>query len=282
MASAAELVELAKKAAAAQAVNDHLLPSHKFVGIGSGSTVVYVVDAIVAKGPAFYGGMTFIPTGSQSKGLIRAAGLTLSNLDERPIVDGKLVTLDVAFDGADEVDDDLNLIKGGGACLFQEKLVAIAAKKFIAVADYRKRSSRLCMKWKSIPIEVLPLAAPDILARLQAMGSLNPIVRAGLPSKAGECVTDNGMWIIDAPFSPLLLPGDLTEVLDGTGRNHTGWEVSKLAQELLSLPGVVEIGLFYGFNGDQAVALGKESRAQKPVAAYFGAADGSVDVQTAA
>lgn len=134
MASAAELVELAKKAAAAQAVNDHLLPSHKFVGIGSGSTVVYVVDAIVAKGPAFYGGMTFIPTGSQSKGLIRAAGLTLSNLDERPIVDGKLVTLDVAFDGADEVDDDLNLIKGGGACLFQEKLVAIAAKKFIAVA----------------------------------------------------------------------------------------------------------------------------------------------------
>jgi ribose 5-phosphate isomerase A len=132
--SAAALVESAKKAAAAQAVNDHLLPSHKYVGIGSGSTVVYVVEAILAKGPEFYAHMTFIPTGSQSKGLIRNGGLTLCNLDERPVVNGKLVALDVAFDGADEVDEDLNLIKGGGACLFQEKLVAIAANKFVAVA----------------------------------------------------------------------------------------------------------------------------------------------------
>ena len=131
---AAALVESAKKSAAYQAVDEHLLPEHRFVGIGSGSTVVYVVDAIKAKGPSFFGPMTFIPTGSQSKGLIRAAGLRLCNLDERPVIDGKLVGLDVAFDGADEVDDDLNLIKGGGACLFQEKLVAIAAKKFIAVA----------------------------------------------------------------------------------------------------------------------------------------------------
>jgi ribose 5-phosphate isomerase A len=134
MSSAANLVELAKKAAAFQAVDEHLQPTAKYVGIGSGSTVVYVVEAIAAKGPSFYSQMTFIPTGSQSKGLIRAAGLTLANLDERPIIDGKLVPLDVAFDGADEVDEDLNLIKGGGACLFQEKLVAIAAKKFIAVA----------------------------------------------------------------------------------------------------------------------------------------------------
>lgn len=132
--SAAALVESAKKSAAYQAVNDYLLPSYKYVGIGSGSTVVYVVEAIVSKGASFYGHMTFIPTGSQSKGLIRTAGLKLSNLDERPLVDGKPVALDVVFDGADEVDEDLNLIKGGGACLFQEKLVAIAGKKFVAVA----------------------------------------------------------------------------------------------------------------------------------------------------
>lgn len=132
--SAANLVESAKKSAAFQAVNEHLKPEYKYVGIGSGSTVVYVVDAIKSKGPEFYSEMTFIPTGSQSKGLIRQAGLRLANLDERPVVDGKPVALDVAFDGADEVDEDLNLIKGGGACLFQEKLVAIAAKRFIAVA----------------------------------------------------------------------------------------------------------------------------------------------------
>lgn len=144
MSTAAELVESAKKLAAFQAVDEHLLPSHRYVGIGSGSTVVYVVEAIVSKGPSFYGPMTFIPTGSQSKGLIRAAGLTLANLDERPVVDGRAVQLDVCFDGADEVDDDLNLIKGGGACLFQEKLVAVAAKKFVAVAG-EFTSHKSCM-----------------------------------------------------------------------------------------------------------------------------------------
>ncbi len=133
-ADAVALIESSKKAAAYQAVEDYLLPSHKYVGIGSGSTVVYVVEAIKAKGPAFYGGMTFIPTGSQSKGLITLAGFRMNNLDERSVVDGKAVALDVAFDGADEVDEELNLIKGGGACLFQEKLVAAAAKQFIAVA----------------------------------------------------------------------------------------------------------------------------------------------------
>lgn len=299
--NAAALIESAKKAAAFQAVEDHLSPTDKFVGIGSGSTVVYVVEAIAAKGPSFSANMTFIPTGSQSKGLIRAAGLRLCNLDERPVVDGVSVALDVAFDGADEVDEDLNLIKGGGACLFQEKLVAVAAKKFIAVAgasisyylpwfvpcrltsciDSRKQSPRLCTKWKTIPIEVLPLAAPDVLNRLKAMGSPNPVVRSGLPSKAGECVTDNGMWIIDAPFPPLLLPKDLTAEVDGNGKNGA-WEIGKLAEELVKLPGIVEIGLFHGFNGVQAVGLGKQFQAQKPVAAYFGTPSGEVQVQNAA
>ncbi|KAF4513357.1 hypothetical protein G6O67_000635 [Ophiocordyceps sinensis] len=279
--SSADLIESAKRLAAFQAVDEHLSSSSKYVGIGSGSTVVYVVEAIVAKGPAFYGGMTFIPTGSQSKGLIRQAGLALCNLDERPLVSGRPVALDVAFDGADEMDEDLNLIKGGGACLFQEKLVAVSATKFVAVADYRKQSPRLCTKWKAIPIEVLPIAVPDVLARLQAMGSTNPAVRSGLPSKAGECVTDNGMWIIDAPFPPLMLPGDLTGSVEGKGKGGV-WEVSLLAEELLKIPGVVEIGLFYGFNGEQAATLSKGQGAQKPVAAYLGMPGGKVQVQRAA
>ena len=113
------------------------------------------------------------------------------------------------------------------------------------------------------------------------MGSPAPAVRAGLPSKAGECVTDNGMWLIDAPFSPLLLPKDLGATVDGAGAGGA-WDVSKLAKELLSIPGIVEIGLFHGFNGVEAVGLGKEMQAQKPVAAYFGMADGTVDIQRAA
>ncbi|KAH6663955.1 ribose 5-phosphate isomerase A [Plectosphaerella plurivora] len=278
-ASPAALVEAAKKAAAERAVADHLPASARFVGIGSGSTVVHVVDAIAAKGASFWGDMTFIPTGSQSKGLIRNAGLRLANLDERPIVDGNLVQLDVAFDGADEVDDELNCIKGGGACLLQEKLVAVTARKFVVVADYRKLSPRLCTQWKTIPIEVLPLAAPDVLVRLVALGSTGPRVRPGTPGKAGEVVTDNGMWIIDAPFPPLLLS---SEVEGSTGRGADGsWGVAALAEELLRVPGIVEIGLFHGVNGIQAAAQGKVGLAQKPVAAYFGMADGSVKVSNA-
>ncbi|OLN81211.1 Ribose-5-phosphate isomerase [Colletotrichum chlorophyti] len=281
-AAAVSLVESAKKAAAYRAVDEHLDPSARYVGIGSGSTVVYVVDAIAAKGPAFHANMTFLPTGSQSKGLIRAAGLRLCNLDERPLEpNGKLVSLDVAFDGADEVDDDLNCIKGGGACLFQEKLVAIAAKKFIVVADYRKLSARLLTSWKAIPIEVLPMSAPDVLDRLTALGSVKPLVRPGAPGKAGEVVTDNGMWLIDAPFPKLLLPRDLAD--GAQGRDASGaWEVSALARELLLIPGIVEIGIFHGLNGLQAAQAGKEGLAQKPVAAYFGMEDGSVKVTTGA
>ncbi|KAF6809172.1 ribose 5-phosphate isomerase a [Colletotrichum sojae] len=277
--SAASLVESAKKAAAYRAVDEHLDPSARFVGIGSGSTVVYVVDAIAAKGPAFWSNMTFFPTGSQSKGLIRAAGLRLCNLDERPLTpEGKLVALDVAFDGADEVDADLNCIKGGGACLLQEKLVAIAAKKFIVVADYRKLSQRLLTNWKAIPIEVLPMSAPDVLDRLTDLGAVKPLVRPGAPGKAGEVVTDNGMWIIDAPFPKLLLPAD--SPVDG--RDASGaWEVSALAKELLQIPGIVEIGIFHGLNGAQAAQAGKVGLAQKPVAAYFGMEDGSVKMTSA-
>ncbi|PHH67968.1 hypothetical protein CDD83_6327 [Cordyceps sp. RAO-2017] len=276
--SSPDLVESAKRLAAFQAVEENLPSSSKYIGIGSGSTIVYVVEAIVAKGPGFYDGMVFIPTGSQSKGLIRSAGLTLCNLDERPVVNGGPVLLDVAFDGADEIDEDLNLIKGGGACLFQEKLVATAAKKFIAVADYRKQSMRLCMNWKSIPIEVLPIAAPDVLVRLHAMGSSNAKVRSGLPSKAGECVTDNGMWIVDAPFPPLLLARDVNVNEDGKGKNGV-WEIRTLAAELSRIPGIVEIGLFCDRNFRPATAAAERLSSEKPVAAYFGMPRGDVQVQ---
>lgn len=133
------LVESAKRAAAYRAVDEHLSADFQYIGIGSGSTVVYVVDAIVAKGPDYHKNMMFFPTGSQSKALIRNAGLTLCNLPDRPVgADGSPVILDVAFDGADEVDDELNCIKGGGGCLLQEKGVAMRSRKFIVVAGTRQ------------------------------------------------------------------------------------------------------------------------------------------------
>ncbi|SPQ23954.1 e3184f01-8c5d-4cf4-a255-3935ff0badb4 [Thermothielavioides terrestris] len=268
----AALVEKSKRLAAYQAVKDYLLPEYTRIGIGSGSTVVYVVEAIAALGPAVTSNMSFYPTGSQSEELIEAAGLRLQYISKLPA--GQ--QLDVAFDGADEVDDDLNLIKGGGACLWQEKIVATSAKRFVCVADFRKLSARLGTTWKKgIPIEVLPMAAPRVLDELVRMGSQNPRIRPGLPGKAGAIVTDNGMWIIDAPFAPLRLPKDL----DSANHTDTGsdgvWTVDALADRLIKIPGVAEIGLFYGKNG-----LEVASGAQKPVAAYFGMADGSVEVRT--
>ena len=122
-------IESAKRNAAIRAVADYFDPKAKFIGIGSGSTIVYVVEAIQAL-KVDTTAIRFVPTGYQSRQVIVRAGLTPIAFDSLP--DG--VVLDVAFDGADEVDEDLNCIKGGGACLYQEKLVATHARKFICVA----------------------------------------------------------------------------------------------------------------------------------------------------
>jgi ribose 5-phosphate isomerase A len=121
-------IESAKRAAAKQAVADHFDPSASNVGIGSGTTIVYVVEAIkeTSTNPA----IRFVPTGYQSRQVLVRAGLTPIAFDSLP----EDTLLDVAFDGADEVDLELNCIKGGGACLFQEKLVAERARKFVCVA----------------------------------------------------------------------------------------------------------------------------------------------------
>jgi ribose 5-phosphate isomerase A len=124
----AEIIEAAKKAAGERAVKEHFDPNASYVGIGSGTTILYVIEAI--KAVSTNPNILFVPTGYQSRQAIVKAGLTPIAFESLP----SDVILDVAFDGADEVDDDLNCIKGGGACLFQEKLVAERARKFVCVA----------------------------------------------------------------------------------------------------------------------------------------------------
>ncbi|KAK0742034.1 ribose 5-phosphate isomerase A-domain-containing protein [Apiosordaria backusii] len=249
--SPVDLIEQSKRLAAFQSVTAHLVPFPHYtrVGIGSGSTI------------------TFYPTGAQSEQLIESAGLNLQYINK--LHPGAL--LDVCFDGADEVDPALNLIKGGGACLWQEKIVAASSRKFVCVADFRKISPALGTQWnKGIPIEVLPLAANRVLGELERMGSLGAKIRPGLPGKAGAIVTDNGMWIVDAPFKPLKVEGQ-------SDREKGEWQVDELADALIKIPGVAEIGLFYGKNGREL----QEGGAQKPVEAYFGMEDGSVKVLSA-
>lgn len=297
-------VEAAKRRAAFKAVEDHFDPAYRYIGIGSGSTVVYVVEAIAEKGHAITSKQIFVPTGDQSKQLILEAGLPLGSIDSLPPVKdshsrmsgetarrvatgeedmglkGKRESLDVAFDGADEVDEELNLIKGGGACLFQEKLVATSAKKFVCVADHRKLSKRLLTQWPSIPIEIAPLSAPTIKRILITLGCPDPKIRQGGSAKAGPVVTDNGMWIIDAPFRPLLVSSDLTASEKGDGTNGI-WEVHNLGRRLKRTVGILEVGLFHGRNGFQVESSGEEGGGQKPIAAYFGMENGEVDIRVA-
>lgn len=127
-------VETAKRNAARLAVRDHFPPSAAYIGIGSGTTIVYVLEAIVALDHDT-SRMRFVPTGYHSRQNIIKCGLTPIAFDSLP----DDVLLDVAFDGADEVDEDLNCIKGGGACLYQEKLVAMRARRFVCVAGTSTR-----------------------------------------------------------------------------------------------------------------------------------------------
>ncbi|KAK4688432.1 ribose 5-phosphate isomerase A, partial [Tremellales sp. Uapishka_1] len=240
-------VEAAKRLAAYAAVDRHVGLEHKVIGVGSGSTVPYVVERIVAQGLAANQGRVFIPTGFQSKELIIKAGLVLGDVDQYAV-------LDVTIDGADEVDNELNAIKGGGACQLREKVLAEAAETWVIVADFRKNSKVLGTTWtQGIPIEVAPFAYAKVLTNLAQMGSPDfmPSGKPGLSlrmgkMKAGPVVSDNGNFIIDAPFPPEIMT-----------------EPTELLHRIKMLTGVVEVGLFCGMAR----------------AAYFGNEDGTVSIK---
>ena len=237
-------LEQAKRTAAYSAVDENISVNYKYIGIGSGSTVVYVVERLSQL--PFSSNFIYVPTSFQSKKLILDHGLTLSNIDDLNIDTDQV--LDITFDGADEVDTSLNCIKGGGACLFQEKLVASLSKNFIIVADYRKKSpSYLGVNWKKgIPIEVVPMAWSKIRNDLLKKFSANKVtLRQGGINKAGPVVTDNGNFILDVEFG----------ILDVSSS-----DLMKFNDQIKNLVGVVETGLF--------INMAKK--------AYFGNSDGSV------
>uniref|UniRef100_UPI00398F64B9 ribose-5-phosphate isomerase n=1 Tax=Pristiophorus japonicus TaxID=55135 RepID=UPI00398F64B9 len=229
----AGMEEEAKKKAGYMAVDNHV-QNNQVLGIGSGSTIVYAVDRIAKRVRDENLKVVCVPTSFQARQLILQHELPLSDLDRYP-------EIDVAIDGADEVDCDLNLIKGGGGCLTQEKIVAGCAKKFIVVADYRKDSQSLGEKWKrGVPIEVIPMAYVPVAKAITAKYAGAVELRMAV-SKAGPVVTDNGNFILDWKFS-----------------NISDWKNVNVGIKMI--PGVVETGLFIGM-AEQV---------------YFGRQDGSV------
>jgi len=222
------LIEIGKKNAAEKAVVENI-KENIVVGIGSGSTVVYAVNKIAELNKKNNLNLKCIPSSFQSYQLIIENGLNLVSLDQYPEID-----LDI--DGADEIDKDLNLIKGGGGCLVQEKIIASNSKKLVIIADFRKVSEKLGENWRNgVPIEVIPMAYKPIMKKLENLEG-KPVLRMA-QSKAGPLVSDNGNFIIDVDF--------------GTIKNP-----SELNNKIRLIPGVVDTGLF--INMASKAYIGKE------------------------
>lgn len=234
-----QTINEAKRIAAYKAVDEWIKPDTKVVGIGSGSTVVFAVDRLAERVKTEGLNIVCIPTSFQARQLIVENKLTLGDLDRFP-------RIDCAIDGADEVDENKVLIKGGGGCLLQEKIIASCADKFVIIADYTKNSVKLGEQYKKgIPIEVVPLGYVPIKAKIESLFGGQAKLRMAV-SKAGPCVTDNGNFILDWQF-------DASKIFD--------W--NRINTELLQIAGVVETGLFVGM----------------ATKAYFGMSDGSVKEQ---
>jgi len=172
-------IEAGKKAAAYAAI-DEQVKDNQAVGIGSGSTVVYAVERLAERVNNENLKIVCIPTSFQARQLIVQHNLTLTDLERHP-------ELDVAIDGADEVDKDFVCIKGGGGCQTQEKIVASCAKNFIIIADNRKDSKCLGDNWdKGVPIEVVPLAYQPVINKIEFMLGGKALLRMA-KKQSGTC-----------------------------------------------------------------------------------------------
>lgn len=227
LSTAGDSYEVGKRAAARKAV-DLFVKDSMIVGVGSGSTIEYAVERLRERVEKEKLKIVCVPTSFQAEQLVTNARLPLGSLSTHPV-------LDVAIDGADEVDPQMNLIKGGGGCALREKMVDGAAKLFVVIADERKKSDCLGTKWlKGVPIEVVPFGYVPVMHRLEGMGA-KPYLRMAV-NKAGPVITDEGNFIVDAVFGRIPEP-------------------EKLHQKLVLMPGIVDTGLFVGMA--QHVLYGK-------------------------
>ncbi len=187
------------------------------VGLGSGSTVEYAIrelGKLVKRGKLR---ITGVATSIRTEIIARDSGISLTTLED-------VGRLDVAIDGADQVDRRLNLIKGKGGALAREKIVASAADRYVIAVDETKLTEKLGVG-VPIPIEVLPFGASLVMSRLRELGGI-PTLREA-ERKLGPVITDNGNFIVDVEFGKI-------DDLEGLNR------------KLKAMPGVVETGLFLG------------------------------------
>ncbi|MHA1425560.1 MAG: ribose-5-phosphate isomerase RpiA [Candidatus Helarchaeota archaeon] len=203
-----------QKKMAAQAALTHV-ETEQIIGIGSGSTIDYFIELLKKKIETEKIKIRAVPTSYQSAISLIKSQIPITTLNEHK-------ELDLAIDGADEIDPALNLIKGGGAALTQEKVVDAAAKKLIIIADESKKVDKLGEKM-AIPIEVIPMSYRSVESKLKQYSSTFSL--RGAIKKMGPVITDNGNFIIDARIVNIDNPKLLELKLNG-------------------IPGVIENGLF--------------------------------------
>ena len=224
-------IERPKKRAALEAVKH--VKDEFVVGLGSGSTAAYAIEEVGNRIEHEGLRVSGVPTSYQAFILAVKHGIPITTLEEHP-------TLDLTIDGADQIDRELNLIKGMGGALAREKIVAVASQELVIVADESKKVKVLGENGHPVPIEALPFATPVVMRKLKEIGG-NPALREG-KGKVGPVITDNGNVIIDANFKLIHKPAELERQLKG-------------------ITGVVETGLFVKMAN--AVYLGKSSGVEK-------------------
>jgi len=222
----------AAKRNAGYAATEHVKDG-MIVGLGSGTTAAYAIIALGERIKHQNLRILGIPSSYQAFQLAVQSGITITTLEEHPIID-------VNIDGADQIDPQLNLIKGMGAALAREKIVASASKQNVIIADENKYVQTLGENNHPIPIEVLPFAISLVQRRIQALNG-SPLLRE-TKGKLGPVISDNGNAIMDATFGIIKDP-------------------QLLAMNLKMIPGVVETGLFIALA--DIVYLGTASTVKK-------------------
>ncbi len=213
------LVDLQKKRAAEHAVS--LITSGMKVGLGTGSTARFAVAALGERVRTEGLKLKAVPTSEATRQQAIEEGIEVVSFDHVDV-------LDLCFDGADEVDPQLNLTKGGGGALLREKVVAFSSARFVCVVDEAKCVQTLHAF--PLPLEVVPFAVKVVEREVRALGGEPTLRQRG----GATFVTDNGLWILDCRFPAITDPPALAKAFAG-------------------IPGIAEHGLFCGMVHDLIV-----------------------------
>jgi len=207
------------------------IESEMVIGLGTGSTANFAIERI---GEKIQSGdlqnIVGIPSSERTALLARKLDIPLTNLEANP-------SIDLTIDGADEVDPELNVIKGGGGALLIEKIVAQASRRNIIIVDESKLSPQLGTKW-ALPIEVVPFAHKTEQLFLE---SISGSVSLRVDDSKAPYLANRNNYILDTDFGPISDPGGLVARLNARA-------------------GIIEHGLFLGLASDVIVAAAKDIR----------------------